>query len=320
MSGDPILIDSSFTPDPTMVVRIKELAAPIEKLKQTAIAVAETPIDGNRTNCRAREYAMGNLVADAMPDRVANQGIVIAIQNGGGLRVSIDAGNVTMGEVLKVLPFQNTLSTFKLKGTDVVEALENGVSKVGEGAGRFPQVAGLSFSFDPLQPLGVRTSDVKVRKDGGFQPIKPDTVYGVVSNNFMRSGGDGYPVFAEKATDVYDYGPNLDDVVAQYLTGHSPYRPYLDRRITEPSPGEARTEAQIKEVQDEVKQQDSVVEKAVETFENHMVQAGDSLWKLAEKYLGDGRHWDRIADANPGQNPDKFHVGTSLKIPEQQSQ
>jgi 5'-nucleotidase / UDP-sugar diphosphatase len=56
---------------------------------------------------------MGNLVADAMLDRVKDQGVTIAIQNGGGLRASIDAGEVTMGEVLTVLPFQNTLATFQ---------------------------------------------------------------------------------------------------------------------------------------------------------------------------------------------------------------
>ena len=320
VSGDPILIDSSCTPDAAMVARIKEMAEPIEKLKQTVVAVADAAIDDDRSNCRARECEMGNMVADAMLARVADQGISIAIQNGGGLRASIAAGEITMGEVLTVLPFQNTLATFRLKGSNVVEALENGVSKIDEGAGRFPQVAGLSYSFDPSQPVGVRTSNVMVRNDGAFEPIQPDTVYGIVSNNFMRNGGDGYSVFADKATDAYDYGPNLDEVVAQYLTANSPYRPYFDRRITELSPGEAQAEAQMKKVQEEVKQQDSTVEKAVESVESHMVQAGDSLWKLAEKYLGDGRHWGRIADANPGQNPDKLAVGSSLKIPAQQSQ
>ena len=91
----------------------------------------------------------GNLVATAMLERVKDQGIQIAIQNGGGLRASIDAGDVTMGEVLTVLPFQNTLATFQLKGADVVAALENGVSQVEEVKGRFPQVAGLTFKWDP---------------------------------------------------------------------------------------------------------------------------------------------------------------------------
>ena len=94
-----------------------------------------------------------------MLDRVKDQGVTIAIQNGGGLRASIDAGEVTMGDVLTVLPFQNTLSTFNLTGADVVAALENGLSQVEEGAGRFPQVAGLTYRLGPGGRAVRRVSD-----------------------------------------------------------------------------------------------------------------------------------------------------------------
>ncbi len=89
--GDPILIDSSFTPDPALTTRIAELAKPIEELRKKVIGSSEGPIDGDRTVCRVKECSMGNLVADAMLDRTRNQGMQIAIQNGGGLRASIDA-------------------------------------------------------------------------------------------------------------------------------------------------------------------------------------------------------------------------------------
>ncbi len=320
LSGDPILIDAKFAPDPAMVARIKELAAPIEELKKTVVAVTEAPIDGNRSSCRAHECEMGNLVADAMLQRVSGQGIDIAIQNGGGLRASIDQGNITMGEVLTVLPFQNTLSTFKLKGSDVLLALENGVSMIEEGAGRFPQVAGLKYSFDVSQPAGSRISNVMVSQGGAYEPIDADTVYGVVSNNFMRAGGDGYQVFATDGMDAYDYGPGLEEVVAQYLTANSPYVPYLDDRImpvsAEPAQtGAAETGSAMKKAEEEVKEGAAMVEKAAMSAERHVVAAGDSLWKLAEKYLGDGQKWGQIAEANPGQNPHKLEVGTSLNIP-----
>jgi 5'-nucleotidase len=317
VSGEPVLIDAQFTPNPAMVARIKELAAPIEKLKNTVVAVTDAPIDGDRANCRARECEMGNLVSDAMLQRVSSQGIDIAIQNGGGLRASIDQGNVTMGEVLTVLPFQNTLSTFKLKGADVVKALENGVSKVEEGAGRFAQVAGLKYSFDVSLPVGARTSDIMVRQGGAFEPIDLKAVYGVVSNNFMRGGGDGYKVFATDGTDAYDYGPGLEDVVAQYLTGNSPYKPYLDGRITQIS-GEAdkpEAGAAMSKANEEVKTDVTMVEKAAMSAEDHVIKAGDNLWNLAEKYLGDGHKWGQIAKANPDHNPNSLTVGSSLKIP-----
>jgi 5'-nucleotidase/UDP-sugar diphosphatase len=152
-------------------------------------------IEGSREVCRAMECPMGNLVADAMLDRVRDQGIDVAIQNGGGLRASIDGGPITMGEVLTVLPFQNTVATFQLTGAQIVEALENGVSQVEDGAGRFPQVAGMRYVWNAGAEPGSRIVSVEVEgADGSFSAIDPEAVYGVVSNNYMRSGGDGYAV------------------------------------------------------------------------------------------------------------------------------
>jgi 5'-nucleotidase len=163
-----------------------------------------------------------------MLDRVADQGVTIAIQNGGGLRASIDDGEITMGEVLTVLPFQNTLATFSATGQQMIDALENGVSAIEEGAGRFPQVAGMSFAFDASAEPGSRISDVMV----GGAPIDPEATYQVVTNNYMRGGGDGYSMF-ENAEDAYDFGPGLELVVADYIAGlGGSYTPYTDGRIT----------------------------------------------------------------------------------------
>ncbi|KUM28875.1 multifunctional 2',3'-cyclic-nucleotide 2'-phosphodiesterase/5'-nucleotidase/3'-nucleotidase [Mesorhizobium loti] len=233
-SGDPIYLDKSITPDPAVLARIKELGAPIEALKNKEVAETTKAIDGSRENCRARECEMGNLVSDAVLDRVKGQGVEIVISNGGGLRASIDQGTVTMGEVLTVLPFQNTLATFKISGKDLVAGLENGLSQIEDGAGRFPQVAGLKYSFDKsVAPNAGRVKSVEVMENGAWAPLNPDKQYLVATNNYVRQGGDGYKVFAEKATDAYDYGPGLEQVVADYLGAHRPYTPKLDGRITE---------------------------------------------------------------------------------------
>lgn len=231
VSGDPILLDASVAEDADVVARVAELTGPIEEMKARVVAETSDAIEGDRSVCRAVECPMGNLVADAMLDRVADQGIQIAIQNGGGLRASIDAGPVTMGEVLTVLPFQNTLSTFQVTGATMIAALENGVSQIEEGAGRFPQVAGLKYTFDVSQAAGSRVSDVMVMEDGTWVPIDPAKVYGVVSNNFMRNGGDGYGMFRD-AMNAYDFGPDLADVTAEYLAANAPYAPFTDGRIT----------------------------------------------------------------------------------------
>ena len=231
-TGEPLIMDAAVAEDGATKERIAELAVPLEEIRNKVVAEAAEAIDGDRANCRAVECQMGNLVADAMLARVADQGIQIAIANGGGLRASIDAGEVTMGEVLTVLPFQNTLSTFQAKGSTIVAALENGVSQVEEGAGRFAQVAGLKYTFDPAAEPGSRVSDVMVDAGDDWAPIEADTVYGVVTNNYVRNGGDGYDMFATDGMNAYDFGPDLADVTAEYLAANAPYTPYLDGRIT----------------------------------------------------------------------------------------
>lgn len=232
-TGEPLYLDNSITPDAGVLARVKELAGPIEELKAKEVSETTAPIDGSRENCRARECEMGNLVADAILDRVKGQGVSIVFQNGGGLRASIDQGVVTMGEVLSVLPFQNTLATFQLTGKDVVAALENGAGQIEEGAGRFTQVAGLKYSFDAAAPSGSRIKSVEVQENGAWVPLDPEKTYLAATNNFMRNGGDGYTVFKENGTNAYDYGPGLEQVVAEYLTANRPYTPKLDGRIVE---------------------------------------------------------------------------------------
>lgn len=231
--GNTILLDASFAPDEALSARIAELAGPIEEAMSVVVAETSAAIDGDRSNCRARECEMGVLVATAMLDRVRAQGIDVAIQNGGGLRASIDPGEITMGEVLTVLPFQNTLATFQLTGADIIAALENGVSRVEDGAGRFPQVAGMRFTWDPAADPGSRIVSVEIETADGFVPIDPDATYGVVTNNYMRGGGDGYSIFAVSGMNAYDFGPGLELVVADYLAENIPYTPHLEDRIME---------------------------------------------------------------------------------------
>lgn len=231
-SGEPLVMDASVVPDEATAERIAEAAMPLDEIRNRVVADTGQPIGGERDVCRAMVCEMGVLIAEAMLDRVKDQGVQIAIQNGGGIRASIDAGPVTMGEVLTVLPFQNTLSTFEVTGATVVEALENGVSQIEEGAGRFPQVAGLKYTVDPaMTAMDGRISDVMVQTADGFVPIDPATTYKLVSNNYVRNGGDGYDMF-KSAANAYDFGPDLADVTAEYIAVNAPYAPFTDDRIT----------------------------------------------------------------------------------------
>lgn len=231
-AGEPLVMDGSVAEDEATKARIAKAAKPLDEIRNKIVASAADAIEGDRAVCRIQECAMGNLMADAMLDRVKDQGISISIANSGGIRASIDAGEVTMGKVLTVLPFQNTLSTFQVSGQTIIDALENGVSQVEEVEGRFPQMADLKYSWDIKVAAGEgRVSDVMVATDVGFELIDPATMYGVVSNNDVRGGGDGYILFQD-AKNAYDYGPDVADVLAEYIAKSRDYKPYLDGRIT----------------------------------------------------------------------------------------
>src|SRR5690606_32696405 len=108
-TGEPVLLDNAVAEDEATKARIAEMAVPLDEIRNEVVAETAEAIEGSRDVCRVMECSMGNLIADAMLDRVKDQGIQVGIANSGGIRASIDAGEVTMGEVLTVLPFQNTL-------------------------------------------------------------------------------------------------------------------------------------------------------------------------------------------------------------------
>ena len=233
-AGEPLIMDGNVAEDSDTLARIAELAQPLDEIRNKVVAEAASAVEGDRTICRIQECEMGNLVADAMLDRVKDQGVTIAIANSGGIRASLEPGAVTMGEVLTVLPFQNTLSTFEITGADLVAALENGVSQVEEVKGRFPQVAGLKFSWDGTVAANEgRVQEVQVASDAGFVPLDPAKTYRVVTNDYVRKGGDGYKIFAGDDKNAYDFGPDLADVLAEYLAQQGPYQAYTDGRISQ---------------------------------------------------------------------------------------
>ncbi len=344
--GDPILVDKTFAPDQAVAAQVAELAKPIDALRKKVIGQSSDKIEGDRTVCRAKECSMGNLVADAMLDAGKGQGMTMAIINGGGLRASISAGDVTQGDVISVLPFQNTLATFQLSGADVIKALENGVSQIDDGAGRFPQVAGLKFSFDKSKPAGSKVSDVQVKEGENFVAIDPAKTYGVVSNNFMRAGGDGYASFKTGAQNAYDYGPDLADVTAAYVGANAPYKPYTDGRITDLTPADykpapkvdaapaapaaapapattaqAPAAAPAPAAPAATTTAPAAVEAPGQTAppasgpSKYTVAKGDSLWTIAESAYGDGTRWTEISKANSLRHPNLIQVGKELELP-----
>ena len=240
--GAPILLDSLVPQDPAVLgIITPTYSSQVEALRTMVIGTSTVPLSitvNSAPNCRIGECPLGNLLADAMLWK-ANQVVTgtranaaagitaneapfdFALTNGGGLRAPIDVGPISLGEVLETLPFGNSLATFEITGTHVITSIENGLARYGaavSGNGRFPQVSGLRFFFDATRPVGQRLISVFVRQaDGSYSPIVPTRVYRIVTNNFTRGGGDDYALFRDAAINPYDFGPALDQVLADYI-------------------------------------------------------------------------------------------------------
>jgi hypothetical protein len=201
---------------------------------------------------RTCESLIGNTVTDAMRQAT---GADFAITNSGGLRADLtcpglDNPNdtcppyapppypITRGQVLAVLPFGNVVETVLVNGAELKTMLENGVSQMPAIAPRFPEVSGLCFTYDVSAAAGSRvTSAVRQAQTGGCTGTAIDfaatAAYVIAENDFMATGGDGYPNFAGRPTK----GARLDQIVSDYVTAHSPITPVIEGRIVCTSSG-----------------------------------------------------------------------------------
>lgn len=181
-----------------------------ERLNQV-VGTTSVFFDGERANVRTRETNLGNLVADIMREAT---GADIAITNGGGIRASLPQGEVTIGDIYTVLPFDNTLTVIQLSGRDLLAALEYSVRLYPEQNGGFLQVSGVHFAVNPRNS-GKRVYNVRINGE----VIVMDKLYTVATNDFLAAGGDGYEVL-NNGIIVSDTGLMLRDVVVDYFLKH----------------------------------------------------------------------------------------------------
>jgi 5'-nucleotidase / UDP-sugar diphosphatase len=187
-------------------------------------------LDGEKSRVRSRETNLGNLVTDAMLSRARPLGATVAIISGGAIRSSVPRGDFSLGQVLEVLPFGNYLMIIELSGKQITAALENGVSQVELAAGRFPQVAGMSYTWNSKNPPGSRIVSVQMKTGDSYQPLDPSAQYIIATSDFLAGGGDGYTAFKE-AGNVYHTGFVDYEFLQDYIKAHSPLSTGLESRI-----------------------------------------------------------------------------------------
>jgi len=159
---------------------------------------------------RANETALGDYITDGMlaKAKTLNNKVVLALQNGGGIRSSINAGPITVGEVIAVLPFGNTLATVDISGADLRAALEHGVKDSPKESGGFLHIAGGKYTFDSSKPAGSRIVSFQIKQGDDYVDVKDDQTYTIATNAFTAKGGDGFATFEKAYADgrVQDLG------------------------------------------------------------------------------------------------------------------
>jgi len=246
-----IILSSDVPEDAEVKAIIEDYQADLDAQMEVVIGQCASDIAWSSPLVRTQESPLGNLAADALRDYCDAD---IAIQNGGGIRAGLTAGDVTVGDVFAMLPFDNKVTLVEVTGQTVWDALENGVDGYPTTNGKFPQVSGIKYTFDGSKPAGERIVSVTL-EDG--TPLDLDAWYTLACNDFMCGGGDGYTMLnvfnpddgnehnGETAAQdlpgcklVYRTNDYYRTVVSEYIKAQGNIAPALDGRITILNPQE----------------------------------------------------------------------------------
>lgn len=220
-----IAVTDEIPEKPEAAAVVKQYERLMAAQLDVVVGTTSVPLDTRNEIVRTQESAVGNLVTDLL--RAAMQADV-ALINGGGIRGNtvLPAGQLRRRDVLSILPFANKIVKLDITGETLRLALENGLSQVERTAGRFPQVSGVRYVFDPKRSPGSRLVSVSV---GGW-PLDPQARYTLATFDFLLGGGDGYTMLKEgKVLVKPETGPMDSDILVERLKA-GPVAPALDGR------------------------------------------------------------------------------------------
>ncbi|MFC3927399.1 cell surface ecto-5'-nucleotidase Nt5e [Streptococcus caprae] len=229
---------SKVTANVNIAAKVAEIKARYDA-KNAAVLVANNPVslNGDRENVRVRETNQGNAVSDALL-QYGQTGFThksnLAVMNGGGIRATLPAGeDITVGDVISVLPFGNIISQIEVTGQNIydmyVKSLgsqlqkdasgnpvldENGLALL-DASGGFLQTAGARVFYDTSLPVEDRVLYIEIYdpETESYLPLELTKTYYLATNDFLAAGGDGYTMLGG----AREEGPSLDEVYAEYL-------------------------------------------------------------------------------------------------------
>jgi 2',3'-cyclic-nucleotide 2'-phosphodiesterase (5'-nucleotidase family) len=199
---------------------IKAMNAELAPKLNKVVAYTEVFLNGEKKaldtslfhhGLRTGETNLGDFAADALRFISDAQ---VSVTNGGGLRTSIQIGNITAGKLNEVFPFGNDVIKLKMPGSKIQEVLEYGVRLAPEVCAGFPQVSGLQFEVFMDEKTPDRVHNVLVNG----VPLNPDSTYTVATNDFMAVGGDGFTMFTDSLVSELGNYSSMDDALINYIT------------------------------------------------------------------------------------------------------
>jgi len=215
------LFEDELWPEDTVRERLSPFVEETQKGLDVKVGASRVEL----TRRGGSNSPMGNLVTEAMR---AETNADFAFTNLGGLRADVPAGDVTAGEVLRVLPFENSLVVVQMPGRMIRQIFER---KSRRGSSGIAQSGG-QVLVDPDAPEGERVRELLI----GGEPLDPDRTYRVVTTDYLMEGNSGLAFLAQTPPDQIEYTQTVDRVaLLHYLDKNSPVAPHVDDRWRERS-------------------------------------------------------------------------------------
>lgn len=324
--------------DETVKALVAEDVAEVAEAYSKVFAKTEVHLEGTKQIVRSQETNLGDFTADAYlytAQKYADEhelgvNVDCAISNGGGIRVSVEPGDISMDTLVTIFPFGNNVCLVTITGEQLLEVLEASAFCTPETIGGFPQVAGIEYKLDVSVPYenGEQYPDSTYyapAKPGSRVTIKsvngkafdPKAEYTVAVNNFQAEGGDTYYQLTKNSyfcdTEILDC-----DALIEYVNSLGGV---IGEQYKEPQ-GRIEIVGTAPEVKpEEVKPEEEkpTVEPTPEVLPDgniYTVIDGDTLWKIAKSQLGDGKLWTGIYEDNKAEikNPDLIYAGQELVV------
>jgi len=315
ITAENVALDDTIEDDAEVKAFIDEIDTVYKEKVETVVAKSEVDLVINDENgkriVRTVETNLGDLCADAYRTLL---GADIAFVNGGGVRATIPAGDITLEQIMNVHPFGNLACLVEVTGQQILDALELGASKYPNENGGFLQVSGITYTINTtiessvvLNDKGAFTGVSGARRVSnvlvGGVPIDPAKTYKLASHNYMlKSAGDGFAMFGKDNVKLLKDEVMVDnEVLINYVVE------YLGGVI-----GQEYAKAQGRIIINN----EPVVEEP--TVREYKVVKGDCLWAIAKRTYGNGSMWKLIYEANKSiiKNPNRIYVNQVLVLPE----